>query len=377
MPDELPAAREYWLVWRYERQGVPDVRAAPAVAREFRRLAAGARDRHLDVTGVQLDIDSPTEALPQYAAFLRALRTCLPQGSEISITALLDWFRAGTAIGAVIREVDEFVPQFYDVQARGENHRGTTIATRVDAARWGPSFRRFGKRYRVGISTFGRARMVPRAEGPAGRHFGVQFFRDLAPMDAATNPAFQMQAARNQAGELVLSYRAERNTNIGYSRFETGDTVQFILAAPESIRAAAESARKMGGAVAGVVFFRWPAPNEGLTMQPGEALSAAGFPAPDATTHSRVHAVDGRCAAVQCADLYLQGAVPLAPRAVRYLIRASAELEYFLPGQNVPVRMTGPSRLEVSVPPYCGRARLYLGRAVSLKRSEFGIEEEP
>jgi hypothetical protein len=37
--------------------------------------------------------------------------------------------------------------------------------------------------------------------------------------------------------------------------------------------------------------------------------------------------------------------------------------------------MKGPSLLEVAMPPYCGRARLYLGRAVSLERSEFSVEE--
>jgi hypothetical protein len=185
-----------------------------------------------------------------------------------------------------------------------------------------------------------------------------------------------MQAARNQAGELVLSYHAARRADIGYERFEPGDTVQFILAAPESIRAAVESARQMGGGIAGVVFFRWPTSDERLTMQPGEALAAAGLASAAAQTGSRVHIIDGQCAAVECVDMYLLSASPLSPKALQYVIRSSAELEYFVPEQNVPVRMRGPSRLEVSVPPYCGRGRLYLGRAVSLKRSEYSIEQE-
>lgn len=112
LPRELPAAREYWLVFRFERQGVPDLRAAPMVAGEVSRLRAAARQRNLNVAGVQLDIDSPTGALAQYASFLREVRKELPQGSLLSITALLDWFRSGTAIAEVIRETDEFVPQF-------------------------------------------------------------------------------------------------------------------------------------------------------------------------------------------------------------------------------------------------------------------------
>lgn len=377
LPEELPAAREYWLVWRFERQGVPDLPAAPPVAREFARLAETARGLRLNVAGVQLDIDSPTAALPEYARFIQALRKELPQGTEISITALLDWFRAGTAVGRVIREADEFVPQFYDVQGRDDYGGGAAIAAPVDAARWGPAFRGFGKRFRVGISTFGRARMAEAAEGAAGRRPGAALFRDLALMDVAANSAFEMQSTRNQAGELVLSYRASRSARIGYRGFHPGDTVQFILAAPESVRAAVESVRQMGGPVAGVVFFRWPAFNESLTMQPGEALAAAGTPAAFAETRARVHAVDGRCAAVECVDLYLQGAAPLAPKAVRYVIRASTALEYFVPEPNMPVRMTGPNRLELRVPPFGGRARFYLGRAVSVRRSEFTAEEAP
>jgi hypothetical protein len=361
LPDELPAAREYWLVWRYGRQGVPDLAAVPAIAREFARLALDAQGHRLKVTGLQLDIDSPTVALPKYSQFLVEVRKYLPKGSQISITALLDWFRPGTAIEDVIREVEEFVPQFYDVQDPNDYDKGTAIAARVDADRWGSRFRRFGKPFRIGISTFGRARIVPRTDNArAGGYVDMELFRDVTPLDVATNSNFEMRASRNPAGELVLTYRAARPAKIGYSSFEPGDTVQFILAAPESVRAAVESARRMGDGVAGVVFFRWPTPEEELTMQPDEVLRAAGLAPPDSAAHSRVDVVDGRCAEVACVDLYLQTAAPLAPKAIRYFIRSSTDLEYFVPERNVPARMTGVSRLEVSVPPYCGRARCIL-----------------
>ena len=38
LPAELPPAREYWLVFRFERQGVPDLQVAPSVAQEAARL---------------------------------------------------------------------------------------------------------------------------------------------------------------------------------------------------------------------------------------------------------------------------------------------------------------------------------------------------
>jgi hypothetical protein len=37
LPDQLPAAREYWVVFRYERQGVPDAAAVPMLAQTVAR----------------------------------------------------------------------------------------------------------------------------------------------------------------------------------------------------------------------------------------------------------------------------------------------------------------------------------------------------
>ena len=111
LPKELPPAQEYWLVFRFEQQGVPDPAVIPTFEEALSRLAVEARYQHLKVAGVQLDIDSPTNSLPQYAKFLAELRPKLPGGYQLSITALLDWFRSGTGVGEVIAQTDEFVPQ--------------------------------------------------------------------------------------------------------------------------------------------------------------------------------------------------------------------------------------------------------------------------
>lgn len=150
-PDQMPPARDYWLVYRYERQGVPGLPAAMKLAEEISRLRAEARERNFHVVGIQLDIDSPTSALPRYAEFLREVRKDIPAGFEISITALLDWFRSGTAIEDVIQQVDEFVPQFYDIGDPALFYRDSAIAARIDPARWGPVFNWFHKRFRIGI----------------------------------------------------------------------------------------------------------------------------------------------------------------------------------------------------------------------------------
>lgn len=112
-------------------------------------------------------------------------------------------------------------------------------------------------------------------------------------------------------------------------------------------------------------------------MQPDEVLDAAGVAAAGTSRQNRVHVVAGDCVAVECVDIYLESAGPLSPRVARYRIHSSTPLEYFLPEKNLPVHLAGASDVEVSLPPYCGRGRLYLGRAVSLHRAEFMVEVQP
>ncbi|HVW83371.1 MAG TPA: DUF3142 domain-containing protein [Bryobacteraceae bacterium] len=354
---------------------MPDNTVVSMLAERFAELQARARARHLNVAGVQLDIDSPTSALPQYAAFLREVRKGLPDGWRLSITALLDWFRSGTSVGDVIRETDEFVPQFYDIDAATWNN-SAAVAARIDAARWRPVFNRFGKRFRIGISTFGRARFVPRDFSSGARLSGLASYRDLTPLDIALNPAFRLRTERNPANELVLNYEATRKLRIGYTDLNPGDVIQFILATPEAVRDAVAGARRIGGNLTGVVFFRWPQARELLAMQPDEALMAAGLAPVKVQKENQVYTVDGRCAAVACVDVYLESSAPFSSNPLHCRIHTSTELEYFLPREHMPVRMIAPSELEVSLPPYCARGRLYLGRAVTARKTEFTVEEE-
>ena len=108
-----------------------------------------------------------------------------------------------------------------------------------------------------------------------------------------------------------------------------------------------------------------------MTLPPGEVL------APDERRPATASTVDGHCAAVECADLFFESGAPVASTALRYRLRSSGELEYFLPEKKMPVRMSGPSELELTLPPYCARGRLYLGRVVSRKPAEFTVEERP
>lgn len=353
----LPTAKEYWVVFRYDRQLVPDISTAPMVGQRVQELLT--RQSEIKIAGVQLDIDSPTGKLPEYAAYLAAVKKSLPKGRLLSITALLDWFRDGTDIEKVIGEVDEFVPQFYDAGKAGD----AAIATKVDAATWGPRFNRFEKRYRIGISTFGRARFVSN-----GKRTGapVVFYREVTPLDMRSE--FTLAVSRNDAGEVVLTYRAAHETVLDYHEFSPGDGIQFVIPTPESVQAATAEAKKMGGYAAGVIYFRWPGESETLVVPADEFL---GEPIPKTPT---VESIDGGCVAVSCVDLTLRHSDRLADGVVRYRVRASAPLEYFLPTKELPVRLSGANEVELTVPPFAGRDRFQLGRAVSTNAVTFEVE---
>jgi hypothetical protein len=372
IPDHIPPAREYWLVYRYERQGLPDKEVIPILASEITRLRAESDQRHLNVVGLQLDIDSPTGSLAEYASFLKAVRAALPTGFQLSITALLDWFRDGAHIGDVIAQVDEFVPQFYDVEPLDRKGIGA-IAARIDAAHWDPILNRFGKRFRVGVAAFGRTRFVRAKPNGPGYQFAI--FGDIDEREFSANPNFHFDAKQTEAGELSLTYVAERTTKLGYRTFEPGDLFQVIIPTPAAVHSAVIEARKIRGHNAGVVFFRWPGMQERAAMPPDEVLRAASATPPPPVPKYTASTVDGHCAAVACVNLSIAFQDALEPQPVTLRVHSSVPFEYFLPERNVPVRLKDASDLEFTVPPYGARGRVLLGRAVTITPSHFTLEQ--
>nr|WP_161593694.1 DUF3142 domain-containing protein [Parerythrobacter lutipelagi] len=129
-------AGEMWLVVRAERLDWGE----PAYA----QLSEAARrwDRSGELTGVQVDFDSSTGQLGNYANFLGALRAQLPEGMQLSATGLMDWpTNASDADLAALRAaLDEIVIQTY---------RETT--TTPDYARYLAATERLQMPFRVAV----------------------------------------------------------------------------------------------------------------------------------------------------------------------------------------------------------------------------------
>jgi hypothetical protein len=101
---------ELWLVYRAHT-----LRWSPAIYEQiFARLklwkSAGNK-----VKGVQIDFDSATRHLDEYASFLKDFRTRLPPEQQLGITGLLDWSseRGTASLNAMSGVVDEVILQTY------------------------------------------------------------------------------------------------------------------------------------------------------------------------------------------------------------------------------------------------------------------------
>lgn len=101
---------DVWIVYRAETIEWNERVVAEILTHVDRWQAAGNK-----IVGLQIDFDSGTEHLQNYAIFLKSLRARLPEAYRLSVTGLLDWGanseRAGLeALGGV---VDEVVVQIY------------------------------------------------------------------------------------------------------------------------------------------------------------------------------------------------------------------------------------------------------------------------
>jgi hypothetical protein len=373
LPDKLPRAGGYLAVVRLGGTVSPPGALVATLVAGYRSLQLEATRRGCRLIGLQLDYDCPTRRLVDYARFLGELRTALHGDGLLSITALLDWFRPGSAVARVINQVDEYVPQFYDVAPLRGAREDAGVARAIGPS-WGRVFNALGKPYRVGIASFGRIVAVSR--DTQRRTCGdkpprVQILDDPPLELLARNRLHPLGTTTTPAGETLARYRLDTPGKYLTSCSARGDEIRMIIPTRRSVASAYAAARAMGGWCRGVVFFRWPLVNEAMVLSRSEVEGIiAGRGEADAVLESE----DGYCAAVQCRDLYLRLGDRFPAGPVTYRVHVSRELEYFLPEELLRTTVSGTRTLEVTVPAHAGVPRLFLGRAVTLEPAEYDLE---
>lgn len=111
--------QQIWLVFRNHDLNWSDEHYQVLI----RRLESWRKQGN-QVVGVQIDFDSKTQALYDYAVFLKKLRQHLPAHFKISITGLLDWtnMRDQNTLQLLKDNIDELVIQTYQGRHTVDNY---------------------------------------------------------------------------------------------------------------------------------------------------------------------------------------------------------------------------------------------------------------
>jgi hypothetical protein len=105
-------SKKLYLVYRLEG-GLP---SADAVLSIFSKALRTWKRHQVNITGLQLDFDSPTSKLLIYSNFLKEVRNHLPQEYALSITGLGEWAIYGDSkiMQSIAEVTNEIIFQLYN-----------------------------------------------------------------------------------------------------------------------------------------------------------------------------------------------------------------------------------------------------------------------
>jgi hypothetical protein len=358
-PDRLPMAKRYAAVIRLESPDMKLGKTLPEALRHLSRLTSAFQKENRILDELQLDWDCPTGSLPEFAALLSEVRKQLPREIHLSITALLDWFRPGTAIKEVLEKVDSFVPQFYDVH-KNDISRKTSIGFPVDSHKWGLVFDRFKVPYFIGVSSFGRI-MAPEKD---------YFYRDVSVLEMMSLRTSEIRISSNSVGERVLDFKAYPYAPNWEYKVEA-KPIRILQPTSQSIRNSFDTVRSMGKYCAGILFFRWPTSRDSIALFPSEIVAM--IKGEVAEAKNAIKSVEGNCALVDCRDLYLVQGNRFPAKDAEWTIQSSTPLEYFVPGKMVKTTFSGGQEIKARIPAFNAAYEIFLGRAVAAKPTQYKI----
>ena len=179
-------------------------------------IADAWRRAGLDPKTIEIDYDSPTAHLADYADFLDRLRQAAPPGTAITITALPTWLDS-SALDAVLARVDEPVLQVHGVD--NPRHRLFDPAL---ARTWVDAFAvRSPKPFRVALPAYG-SRVVWNAD------FQMVAVESETPM-LAGGTAVTLTVPPNEVADFLAELRRDRPAHLAgivWFRLPTADDRQ-------------------------------------------------------------------------------------------------------------------------------------------------------
>jgi hypothetical protein len=219
-----------------------------------------------NVRGLQLDADIPTARLADYAHLLAGVRHQLPVGWTLSVTALPDWL-GSRDYARVCDAVDEVAPQFYGNRWPVAGRKPPPLWETADWERLAGKATAGRARAWIGLPSYGRCVVLD----PQGRPLGVRHDLDPEALLETTDWTTASPNAETASAQTEdsLTLRAATQAVAGSLMVEPGATLWFQWPRVEALqRAEQELAALRTPGVAGVCYFRWPAPREPLALRP-------------------------------------------------------------------------------------------------------------
>ncbi len=260
---ELVINADAGVLHRFEDLSMPGL--AQTIATDYRAAKAASSEKHLDVKGLQLDIDVPTRLLPKYAELLRDVRPLLPKGDQLSITSLTTWF-SSEAFADVVAATDFYAPQFYEASVPASLGDANPIANLQQLEAGLRRAGELGVPFYVGAPSYGQALMFDEKGKLAGT------YRGLSPEDACRHPSLRLDTWTSKDGEEQLLFQAVK---AGVNGKGLGYRILYRRPTPETIaRFYRDALANRPSNCIGVALFRVPEEGESLST-PLPALQAA------------------------------------------------------------------------------------------------------
>lgn len=236
--------------------------AAKAISDSVSEQMAEAERAGLRVAGIQLDFDVPTGSLERYSEFLHLVRGRFPR-HLLSITTLGDWI-GRPQYNRLVEQVDFHVPQLYGFQVPRRFDRINSISDPASIRSYLRQLANSPKTYWVGLRTYGYC-LVYDERGEL-----VSLRTDLALSRLVRVPELKLVSTTEDlhgSAERLATFEVLADTYLGTVSLRRGWRLVVDEPTPESLRRCLEVVKREGrGRLAGVLFFRYPQPDEELVL---------------------------------------------------------------------------------------------------------------
>lgn len=250
-------------------ESIDEQALASALSNAFDEDVARAGREGTRVVGLQVDIDVPTRLLDRYGQTLKALRSRLQPGTQLSITGLPTWMQSREIL-PTLAQVDFWVPQFYGAEAPERLEQRIPISSSTSVGIQVGRARELNKPFYAGLAAFSWAMLYD----PSGSLITLR--GDMDPAALASDPNLELMSEEPfEVGEWRLQYKARSDGVTEGLPMQAGDILVLDVPSSESLRTSARRVRELAGEkLLGICVFRLPALEDPATLTVNEVAAA-------------------------------------------------------------------------------------------------------